>query len=595
MLNIKRPFQAAAIVFMFLFVLALVVVPAFAGQSTAQPLTIAQQSCDPAANNAISNFSFESGTSNWTFYTNGAGTFQTAGNAYHCASAAKVTINQAGSNVQLYQAGIELEPNSDYQLRFAAKSSSGRDARFFLQKHQPNYANYGLNYVADLSTEWQTFEVNFTTSGFSSPVDNGRLRIWLAPYDKSGEVYYFDQIELNLLDGTPPEPTEPPPTEPPPTEPAPTEPAPTATPDEPNPTPAPCDSVAGNVLANPSFESGTSSWSFYTNGSGSFTSDSGAYHCDSAAKINISGAGSNVQLYQAGVSLQPNTNYRLSFAAKSNSGHNLSVSVQNHEPNYAYWGLKNHVANLSANWQTFEVEFTTEGFSSPQDNGRLRFWLAPYDAAGDVYWIDNVELVALDSAPNPTNTPPPNPDPTNTPPPPPSGNNQLEFFDWNGIVTEEDRGFPRNQPPKENYDWTSPINYADGTLHVRAEIFSQAVPQQDMRLQFCFWQEKNGNNFGLETCITTKNVPGNPGTVVCWSEDIDKLWKLNNTPLDWDRPRYRVAVPIKTGSGLPVSDYNGWNWNGENPNHWYPLDMRFTAIVVAKGSSFSGWDAYGGC
>jgi hypothetical protein len=39
-----------------------------------------------------------------------------------------------------------------------------------------------------------------------------------------------------------------------------------------------------------------------------------------------------------------------------------------------------------------------------------------------------------------------------------------------------------------------------------------------------------------------------------------------------------------------VSDNNNWNWAGENPDEWYPLDLRFTVVVVAKGSTFSGWD-----
>ena len=41
-----------------------------------------------------------------------------------------------------------------------------------------------------------------------------------------------------------------------------------------------------------------------------------------------------------------------------------------------------------------------------------------------------------------------------------------------------------------------------------------------------------------------------------------------------------------------MSNYNGWNWNGEDPTEWYPLDMRYTVVVVAKGATFSGWGNY---
>ncbi len=178
---------------------------------------------------------------------------------------------------------------------------------------------------------------------------------------------------------------------------------------------------------------------------------------------------------------------------------------------------------------------------------------------------------------------------------PGDGETEMVIFTWDGNVNKSDHGFPRAQPPDENGNWVTPVNYAEGTLHIKTEIVSQPVPQQDMRLQFCFWQEKDGNRFGLETCMKTINVPGNPGVTKCWSETIEQMWKKNNQPLEWDRERYRVAVPIKNGAGLAVSDYNGWEWNGEDPDEWYPLNLKATVIVVAKDAEFSGWDNYGGC
>lgn len=171
-----------------------------------------------------------------------------------------------------------------------------------------------------------------------------------------------------------------------------------------------------------------------------------------------------------------------------------------------------------------------------------------------------------------------------------SGDTEITFFTWNGEMTQARRGFANDNNPDENYDWTTPINFAEGTIYVRAEVIEQEVPQQDMRMQLCIWQEEGGDNFGLETCLRTKNVPGNPGTVVCWSQAINSMWKLDGNPLDWTRPRFRVGVPIKNGDGDPVSNHNGWQWNGEDPAEWYPLNFRFTAVVVAQGATFSGFD-----
>lgn len=644
-------------------------VDASLGQVTIRPLTTTQtptppptntavptatpetSSCADAPTNVIQNGSFEDGTTDWRFYSNGqASLTSSTEDATHCERGAKISITQQGSNVQLYQSSLALQPNTDYTLRFWAKSNSGHDFRVKLMKHSRNYDQYGLNNVrVNLTSEWQLFELDFTTTGFSQPVENGRLRFWLAPFDANGDVYWLDDIQLVETNAqpvatetplptatqpisstatsvaptatfTPPATNTPLPTATQPITPTETAIAPTATftptattvAPTPTNTPMPptatpddsggtgnCTDNPNNAIANAGFEDGTGGWRFYTNGKGSFSANTAmVYACERAARVNITKAGTNVQLYQNNIQLEPNTAYRLSFAAKSNSGHNLSVSLQKHTSPYTNYGLRDVTANLTSDWQTFEYEFTTRGFSNVVNNGRLRFWFAPYDAAGDQFYIDNVLLIPVDGSdpdpdPEPTHTPQPDPDPTSTPPP--VGNTQeLVVYTWDGDVTTANRGFPYHQPPQANGNWVSPINYAEGTLYMRAQINSQPVPQDDMRLQFCFWQAHNGSNFGLETCMQTREVPGHSGTVVCWSQTIDSMWKLNNQPLEWERERYRVAVPIKNGAGLPVSNYNGWNWNGENPNHWYPLDMTVTVVVVAKNATFSGWQNYGG-
>ncbi|MCB0126456.1 MAG: hypothetical protein KDE58_29570 [Caldilineaceae bacterium] len=166
--------------------------------------------------------------------------------------------------------------------------------------------------------------------------------------------------------------------------------------------------------------------------------------------------------------------------------------------------------------------------------------------------------------------------------------NELLVFDINRPITTADRGFPRNDPPRPeaNGDWTNPINFAEGTLYIRVAVRSQPKAQA-MRLQFCIWQD----NFKLESCAPLADVSGTPGTVVTWSRAIPEMW-VKNKPIDWSRPRQRYGFAIKNSQNQPVSDYSGWNWNGENPNNWYPLDARLTVVVVAKGQTFSGWHNY---
>lgn len=146
-----------------------------------------------------------------------------------------------------------------------------------------------------------------------------------------------------------------------------------------------------NLIKNNGFESGTTSWQLYTNGAGSFTAITSGYEGNNSAKVVVSSSGTNIQLYQIGVTLEPNTQYRLSFAAYSNTGHDVTVRLFKHVSPYTAY-MPDFTANLSTSWKEFTTEFTTTGFAGTVNDGRLMFWLAPFAKAGDVYYIDNVIL-----------------------------------------------------------------------------------------------------------------------------------------------------------------------------------------------------------
>jgi hypothetical protein len=156
--------------------------------------------CDPSDDNVVQNGGFEAGTAPWQFYTNGSGNFSVATPAFECTQAARIQISEGGSNVQLYQQGLSLEPNTAYRLHFAAYSSTGRDLALFLHKHGAPYTNYGLSvFQVNLSSSWQSYEVEFTTSGFTSAVNDGRLRFWLAPFAQPGDLYWIDDVRLEKV------------------------------------------------------------------------------------------------------------------------------------------------------------------------------------------------------------------------------------------------------------------------------------------------------------------------------------------------------------------------------------------------------------
>ncbi len=161
--------------------------------------------------------------------------------------------------------------------------------------------------------------------------------------------------------------------------------------------------VTTGTTINGGFESGTNPWKFYTNGTGAFLTDVPGDGSPNAGHIKILTPGTNVQLYQAGLELEPYTQYLLSFKAYSNTGHDVSVSLQKHGTPYTSYGLLNHQFDLTTSWGSYSVEFTTSGFAGMATDGRLMFWLAPYDASGDQYFFDDVVLVRIGTT---TSSPP---------------------------------------------------------------------------------------------------------------------------------------------------------------------------------------------
>jgi peptidoglycan/xylan/chitin deacetylase (PgdA/CDA1 family) len=146
-----------------------------------------------------------------------------------------------------------------------------------------------------------------------------------------------------------------------------------------------------SLLSNPGFETGVTPWSFYTNASGSFANDAAGDGSAHSGHIVIGQAGTNVQLYQAGITLEPNTQYILSFKAYSNTSRDLSVSLHKHGTPYTNYGLYGE-CNLDYSWSYCLFELTTSGFSETVNDARMMLWLAPFAAAGDQYFIDDVIL-----------------------------------------------------------------------------------------------------------------------------------------------------------------------------------------------------------
>ena len=157
-------------------------------------------------------------------------------------------------------------------------------------------------------------------------------------------------------------------------------------------------------------------------------------------------------------------------------------------------------------------------------------------------------------------------------------------------VTQSMSGFVMDQPPKgaANANWVTGqyAGFAGGTLYYRARIISIPKNQPNMKFGFCFWE----NKFVNEEC-RGQVFNGAPGAEMTWSHKLSDMWVKKS--INWANPRTKHGFIVRNARNKPVSAKKGWNWNGENPANWYPMNVHYTVVLVKAGGTFDGWQNYG--
>lgn len=142
-----------------------------------------------------------------------------------------------------------------------------------------------------------------------------------------------------------------------------------------------------NLIVNGNFSDGYTGWAFRA------PEGSTIVVADGVARLTVAARNENIQLFQSGIVLKPIRRYRLSFRAAADGPHSLAVHIHRNTAPYSSYGLANYIVDVDRAAQSFSVYFTTT--AGVLDDGRLRFWLAPYADIGSVYRISDVSLVEV--------------------------------------------------------------------------------------------------------------------------------------------------------------------------------------------------------
>jgi len=135
-------------------------------------------------------------------------------------------------------------------------------------------------------------------------------------------------------------------------------------------------------------------------------------------------------------------------------------------------------------------------------------------------------------------------------------------------------------------NWTSPVNYADGTAYWRYVVYNMANTNYRINYQWCLFQVSPNH-----TCCNYTLFTG-PGTYT-GSQVLKQMW--SNYSVNWSGSFDQFMLVVKDANGAPVDDRYGFGggWIG-SPNFslYYPFTVHVTVVIVSQGASFSGWSNY---
>lgn len=163
---------------------------------------------------------------------------------------------------------------------------------------------------------------------------------------------------------------------------------------------------------------------------------------------------------------------------------------------------------------------------------------------------------------------------------------QFVLFDVTFDYTRQDAG--NSTPSKSHYyvkdgklnpnrprDWTSPVDYRNGTVHIRAEVIEKPPGGAPTTWTLCYIPNKGqGNGYGC----TGTGIYRDKG-VYETGVKMTSFWE--NGSIIWSEGIKQMDLVIKDDSG-------GRGHAHKRPDHenFFPTRMRITMVQVSAGSTY---------
>jgi hypothetical protein len=163
---------------------------------------------------------------------------------------------------------------------------------------------------------------------------------------------------------------------------------------------------------------------------------------------------------------------------------------------------------------------------------------------------------------------------------------QFVLFDVTFSYTKSDAD--NSKPSKSHYyvkdpvlnvnrprDWTSPVDYRNGTVHVRLEVLEKPAGGAPTTWTLCYIPNKGqGNNYG---CTGTQ-IYKEKGV---YDKDISMTSWWENQSIIWTEGIKQMDLVIKDDSGG-----GGHAHKRADHENYFPTKVRITMVQVSAGSTY---------
>ena len=163
---------------------------------------------------------------------------------------------------------------------------------------------------------------------------------------------------------------------------------------------------------------------------------------------------------------------------------------------------------------------------------------------------------------------------------------QFVLFDVTFTFTKDDAD--NSKPSKSHYyvkgdklnpdrprDWTAPVDYRNGTVHIRTEVIEKPPGSEPTTWSICYIPNHGqGNGYGC----TGTDLYREKGV---YEKDVSMKSFWQNDAIVWSEGIKQMDLVMKDNSGG-----SGHAHKRPDPEKFFPTKMRITVVQVSAGSKY---------